>query len=287
MRELDAKKHCHCGNDPIHGHCLTCNSPIVEGKSTCSACEERKRRHRYCSRCHEEFYLEAVEVEVTTPHRFGLCGEECYKPYLDNLLKSSSVPPRFIACTLGGFKGYTKGLAEKLRLVRRWLDGDLATGLYLFGGVGTGKTHLAVGVLRALTERRGFCGTFASARSFVMRCQTAFRNRESAEDIVNELLRGMRLLILDDLGSEKVTDYARQSLLHLVGECYDRGVTLIITSNVGLEELNKIDERIASRIAEMCDRLRLEEPDYRVAIAKNRARGDAPRTQAPIRSLVQ
>lgn len=139
--------------------------------------------------------------------------------------------------------------------------------------MGTGKTHLAIGLLRALVERRLVRGKFLSARTFVMRCQTAFRRRESAEDIVDELLQGTDLLVLDDVGSEKVTDYARHSLLHLVDECYGRDVVLVITSNVDVQALNQIDERIASRVVEMCACLRFEEPDYRVAIAKNRANG--------------
>ena len=121
-----------------------------------------------------------------------------------------------------------------------------------------------------------------------MRCQTAFRDRESAEDIVDALLQGTHFLVLDDAGLEKVTDYARHSLLHLVDECYSRRVVLVITSNVDLQALNQIDERIASRIAEMCDRLRFDEADYRVAISKNRVKNDVPGAQDSIRSpLVQ
>ena len=79
----------------------------------------------------------------------------------------------------------------------------------------------------------------------------------------------------------------RHSLLHLVDECYGRGVALVITSNVDLEALNQIDQRIASRVVEMCDRLRFDEPDYRVAIAKSRAKNEAPGAQAAIRTFVQ
>ena len=105
----------------------------------------------------------------------------------------------------------------------------------------------------------------------MIRCQAAFNQRESVEDIVDELLRRRHFLILDDLGSEKITDYARQSLLYLIDECYTRQVVLVITSNVDFDVLNRIDARIASRLAEMCDRLRFDEADYRVKIAKNRA----------------
>jgi DNA replication protein DnaC len=287
LQEFESKKHCRCNDSPLHGHCITCDSRVAEGEKTCPTCEDRKKRRRSCSECYGEFYLEPVKAEITTPHRFGFCSEKCYKPYLDDVLKNLGVPPHFKECTLEGFRGYTKGLEQKLQLIRRWVDGDLATGLYLFGGVGTGKTHLGVGLLRALVERRRLYGNFLSARSFIMRCQTAFRDRKSAEEIVDDLLKARRFLILDDLGSEKVTNYARYSLLHLVDECYGRGVALVITSNVNLDALNQIDERIASRVVEMCDRLKFDEPDYRVAIAKSRVKNDAPGAQAAIRTFVQ
>jgi DNA replication protein DnaC len=271
LQELKAQKHCRCNDSPLHGHCHICDSRITEGADSCSTCEERKRRTRHCSKCYRKFYLEDVEAGISTPHRFGFCSKECYKPHLDDILKASGVPPKFMDHTLDGFRGYTKGLAAKLELIRHWVEGGLATGLYLFGSVGTGKTHLAIGLLRALIECRKLRGKFVSARSFIMRCQTAFRQRESAEDIVDELLQSTHFLVLDDVGSEKVTDYARHSLLHLVDECYGRGVVLVITSNVDVQALEQIDKRIASRVVEMCDCWRFEEPDYRVAIMKNRA----------------
>jgi len=286
MRELEAKKHCRCEGSPPHGHCLSCHAHVAEGESKCSRCEDLEKRRRYCLQCSNNFYLEVVEGSTSVPHQFGFCGEECYKVHLAGVLKSNGIPPKFMSCTLEGFNGYTKGLAEKLQRIRHWIAGDLSTGLYLFGGVGTGKTHLAVGLMRALRER-GLRGKFMVARSFIMRCQTAFRVRESADDIVDEILGGADFLILDDVGSEKGTDYTRQALLHLVDECYTREVALIITSNVDLRALNQIDQRIASRIVEMCNPLRFEEPDYRVAIAKNRAKNASRGTQDGIQPMLE
>ena len=244
----------------------------------CATCGERKSRKRSCSKCRKEFYLPVVKEKVSKPQRHGFCSEHCYEAAVKaeaQRILDSAVPLHYRDCTLAGFDAYTEHLAEKFRVVMNWAKSELETGLYLFGGVGTGKTHLAVGAMRVLLER-GFRGEFVNARSFIMRCQTAFRAKESAREIVDEILNQNDFLVLDDLGSEKSTDYVRQSLLHLVDECYSRGIVLVVTSNCDFEEISKLDERIASRLLEMCDRVKFHGTDYRAQIAKNR-RKDATR----------
>jgi DNA replication protein DnaC len=278
MRQMEAKRHCSCDGLPQHGHCLDCDTHLPECEDSCAPCKERKSRERFCSECQNHFYLPAVKGEVSKPQCHGFCSEQCYEAAVKSATQKrleiglARVPPRYRDCTLTGFDAYSQRLVEKVRLVTSWANGELETGLYLFGGVGTGKTHLAVGAMRVLIER-GFRGEFVNARSFVMQCQTAFRQKESAREIVDEILHHADFLILDDLGSEKSTEYVRQSLLHLVDECYSRQVVLVVTSNCGFEALNQLDERIASRLAEMCDRVKFDEADYRAQIAKNRLKG--------------
>lgn len=275
IRKAEARRHCSCDGLPLHGHCFDCNTRLPEGESLCPVCQERKSRKRSCSRCRKEFYLPAVKEEVPKPQRHGFCSQQCYKAAVKaevQTILESKVPSHYQDCTLAGFDAYTERLAEKVRLVKNWANGELESGLYLFGGVGTGKTHLVVGAMRVLLER-GFRGEFVNARNFVMRCQAAFRQEESTREIVDEILNRAHFLILDDLGSEKATEYVRQSLLHLVDECYSREIVLVVTSNCDFEALNQLDERIASRLVEMCDRIKFHEADYRAEIAKNRLKG--------------
>ncbi|HXJ44093.1 MAG TPA: AFG1/ZapE family ATPase [Bryobacteraceae bacterium] len=224
--------------------------------------------------------MPAIEDETPEPQRLGVCSEQCYEAKMQKGLQLGlvSVPPHYRDCTFAGFNVYTKRLVERVRLVKNWANGEQETGLYLFGGVGTGKTHLAVAAMRALIKR-GFRGEFVNARSFTLRCQTAFKHKESAREIVDELLHHTHFLVLDDLGSEKSTEYVRQSLLHLVDECYTRDVVLVVTSNSDFEALNRLDERIASRLVEMCDQIKFYEADYRAQIAKNRLTNATPMTR--------
>ena len=217
LRKLEAKRHCSCDGLPQHGHCFGCNTRLPEGEDRCAPCKERISRMRFCSECQNPFYLPAVKEELSTPQCHGFCSEQCYEAVVKAATQKrletglACVPPRYRDCTLTGFDAYSERLVEKVRLVTNWANGELETGLYLFGGVGTGKTHLAVGAMRVLIER-GFRSEFVNARSFVMRCQTAFRQKESAREIVDEILYHADFLILDDLASEKATEYVRQSL---------------------------------------------------------------------------
>jgi hypothetical protein len=54
---------------------------------------------------------------------------------------------------------------------------------------------------------------------------------------------------------------------------YNREIALVVTGNGDFESLNQLDERIASRLVEMCDRIKFHEADYRAQIAKNRSKG--------------
>ena len=72
-------------------------------------------------------------------------------------------------------------------------------------------------------------------------------------------------LILDDIGAEKVSEYVRQSLYVLINKRYLDDLPTIITSNLTLEELaGRLDDRVASRLTEMCRVIDLGNKDLRV-----------------------
>jgi DNA replication protein DnaC len=76
----------------------------------------------------------------------------------------------------------------------------------------------------------------------------------------------MRCLILDDLGTEKVSDWVLQSMYQIINARYVQMRQTVITSNHSLEELrSRIGDRIPSRIAEMCEVFELRGKDRRVS----------------------
>lgn len=203
-------------------------------------------------------------------HQRGYCSADCFN--MAGHLFASGVPKKHSSSTLSTFEPQGDTLKKIHSFIRSWTEGDLEHGLLLYGNVGTGKTHLAVGAMRELFKR-GWSGEFCNVRDFIMQCQSSFRpdTRRSVSEIVGDYLDGATFIVLDDIGSEKHTDFVRQSLLHLVDSAYSGSIRVIATSNSSPESLGKIDDRIASRLVEMCLPLRFDNPDYRSLIAERRA----------------
>src|SRR5689334_15084395 len=102
LRKIKARRHCSCDGLPLHGHCSGCNTRIPEGEDRCAPCNERESRKRNCSECRNEFYLPAVEEEISKAQRHGFCGAQCYEAAVKaraQKILETRVPPRYWDCT--------------------------------------------------------------------------------------------------------------------------------------------------------------------------------------------
>lgn len=129
---------------------------------------------------------------------------------------------------------------------QQWLDGKRQD-LYLFGGVGTGKTRLAC----SLANERW--AAMEQVEFFRVAHLLASMQPNATSDVDATLGRIERIpvIVLDDVGASQATDFARRMLLVLYESRMDRGHRTIWTSNLDLEELAGFnrDERLSSRIA--------------------------------------
>lgn len=123
-------------------------------------------------------------------------------------------------------------------------------GAMFTGEVGSGKTFAAACVANALIDR---CIPVRMISLPLLLVQLQSRWEKAA--LLNELAT-CSLLILDDLGSERSSDYALEQLFLVIDTRYRTGKPLIITTNLTAEELkNPADlryERIYDRILELC-----------------------------------
>ncbi len=138
------------------------------------------------------------------------------------------------------------------------------TGTYIWGSAGTGKTVLACSIAGEHILNGGEV-SFYSVPKLIMQLQDSVRkDGESYYDILHKISKE-EILILDDLGAEKLTDFVRQSLYFLINEREQWERTTIITSNYSLDDLDKhIDGRISSRIAGMCEVVEMTGADKRM-----------------------
>jgi len=178
------------------------------------------------------------------------------------------VPRRYIDCRFSNFDAYNETLDTRLQLVKR-VASERQSAL-LFGGVGAGKTHLAVSVM-AEWLRREARGKFVNAAQFVSEVQAAYGNPRAA---VYDLLDQNHFMLLDDLGTERANETSRTALLFLIDQFYSKHKRMIVSSNLTPAELNAFEPRIASRLAEMGPFIEIKATDYRVKIAARRQKDE-------------
>ncbi len=149
--------------------------------------------------------------------------------------------------------------------------------LYLRGGVGVGKTHLAVAAALEIRKRNGSV-YFAVVPDLLDHLRATFDpTRGVAYDDRFNQIRGAPLLVLDDLGTENTTPWAREKLYQIINHRYVERLLTIVTSN---QSHDKIDERILSRLLDthLTRDVSIDAADYR-----RRERSDYTRGRRPSR----
>ncbi|NJL34128.1 MAG: ATP-binding protein [Chloroflexaceae bacterium] len=125
--------------------------------------------------------------------------------------------------------------------------GHLSGWLVLFGSCGSGKTHLAAAIANRALERNVQV-IFAVVPDLLDHLRSTFGpSSDVAYDERFETVREVPLLILDDLGTENTTPWAREKLYQLINHRYNYRLPTIVTLN---RKLEAIDERIVSRMSD-------------------------------------
>lgn len=142
-------------------------------------------------------------------------------------------------------------------------------GAYLWGEPGRGKTYAAAHAVRVAVERHH--GTTAPAK-FVSAKQLLDSIRDGFNGGDRDALKraeAVPLLALDDLGAERPTDWAIETLTGLIDARTAEGLPTIVTSNYSLGQLRELwggmpGARIASRLGGACERIEVTGPDRRL-----------------------
>lgn len=139
-------------------------------------------------------------------------------------------------------------------------------GLILTGNAGTGKTHLASAISNYLMDDLipVKFGTFADLLDSL---KESFHT-DKTQKIV-KALGEVPLLVIDDLGKEKYTDWSSQVLFQVIDKRYNKELPTIITTNLSMEELRRrIGDPIMSRLIETSYGIVMEGENYRYAHGK-------------------
>jgi DNA replication protein DnaC len=188
---------------------------------------------------------------------------------------AAGVPDKYKNCTLDNFDTHYDSLRAAARKASRFVDEfpafpTVKRGLMFYGSFGVGKTHLAVAVLKGIISKGG-TGYFAEVPSLLKRVRDSFDSREQDElDVLRPVLYS-DVLLLDDLGEEKTSEWVQEALAHVVNVRYSENRATLFTTNLTDSPdsthprsfVHKVGGRTRSRLIEMCDWVEMEGSDTR------------------------
>ena len=162
--------------------------------------------------------------------------------------------------------GYTKPAQDSLRYAKQTAQAyaeDADGWLLLQGAYGCGKTHLAVAIANWRLERYGERVLFITAPDLLDFLRRSFGNdAQGSFDEYFESVKNAPLLVLDDLGVENPSQWAREKLFQLLNHRHVSRLPTVITANAPVSDF---EPRLASRLmqSDVVERVAINAPDYR------------------------
>lgn len=253
---------------------------IERGQNLCRGCKGEVCRQRV-----QGFIPKAVIENDRVSCRMVLCRYERNRRMqarLRRLLKSSRIPARFKDMTFEDYEGNSHAVRLAKASIRK--NGK---GLLLYGERGTGKTMLAALVAKAKAED-GQSVVFASVPDLLEEIKNSF-DKGSTEEVMTSI-RNADCLVLDDMGTEKMTEFVSERLFLLINYRYGEGLQTIVTTNYSIAELMRrmsvegdmvSGQRLVSRLVGMCNPVKIEGRDRRIGLEGIMIKPSEPRQICP------
>ncbi|HEX5108914.1 MAG TPA: ATP-binding protein [Vicinamibacterales bacterium] len=192
----------------------------------------------------------------------------------ERAIASARIQRRYGHCELTNFEQHTDSLRaaykKSVQFIERFPVVD--RGLLFLGTNGVGKTHLAVAILKAVVSSKGARGYFYETGDLLKLVRDTYGAGTSLNEM--DVLRPVLdadLLVLDDLGVERTSEWVQETLGHVVNIRYSERRATVFTTN--LEDppdpmhpnsfMYRLGPRTRSRLFEMCDWIRMDAIDAR------------------------
>jgi DNA replication protein DnaC len=199
-----------------------------------------------------------------------------YERIKDERLAEARIPPRYKTCDLDNFRTDTDSLISAVQKCRAFVSAFpvVDKGLLFTGVPGVGKTHLATAVLRDVIRNTGARGLFYDVRELLRVIRETYNPlvRTTEFQVIKPVVEA-QILVLDDIGAEKISEWVDETMNLIVNTRYNERRPTIFTSNfldVEPDEkssvevlIERVGHRIHSRLHEMCEFVPMKALDYR------------------------
>lgn len=175
------------------------------------------------------------------------------------MVRRAGIPAKYIPCTIREYKPEEPGEIAARRAIVQWVKEypmplGAKNGLFLYGAPGTGKTHLACGICNALIREKDVQPLYTSATELMAKAYARMdkRNDESDRPHPFDAPRYAEVLVIDDLGAEKPSEYALSLFQELIDYRYRQGLPTIYTSNLDIDGIERLYTGRVERLYEAC-----------------------------------
>ena len=194
---------------------------------------------------------------------------------IDKLFKNNNLGKRQLNSTFKNYKitdKNKKAYENAKKYTNKLINGETNMGLFITGTYGVGKTYLASCIANE-TIKNNITVIFSTLIQLLDFIKDTYKDYNTSDKEYLDLYSNIDLLIIDDLGKEKPTEWVLEKLFLIVNNRYNNYLPIVITTNYNRNQLRErlcinknysIVDSIISRLYEMCCGIEIKDENHRV-----------------------